>query len=238
MSKIRADASTEGLTESLRLGRNFITGNLVDNYKVGLDTLSHEFVYAVTTDSVEASSTTTVINATAHLARPGDIVEFFSGALANQIAIVDSTTTNAITLSQNLTVAPSTGNVFFILRYKNPRVDSSGNLLASVTGTVSISTSTPGYVFGKQDSGAIQGSYGIELLLAVSNFRIVTVFNSLNQAINLSWDASNDHYELDPFEGFTWDYATNWLEEANTLWVRYNSTPPTSGSVRATGAYV
>jgi hypothetical protein len=49
-----------------------------------MSVVSHEFVFQVGTDAVEAGSTTSVIVATSHLALKGDIVRFTSGALSGR----------------------------------------------------------------------------------------------------------------------------------------------------------
>jgi len=71
-----------------------------------------------TTDAAEAGSTTTVINATAHSARVGDVIQFTSGTATNLDAWspVSAVTANTITVSHAFpsTVAASDG--FYILR--------------------------------------------------------------------------------------------------------------------------
>lgn len=72
----------------------------------------------VTNDTAETGSTSSVINATSHSARPGDILEFISGTAAN-IGVefeVASTTTNTITVKGTLPSAPANGNAFIIQR--------------------------------------------------------------------------------------------------------------------------
>lgn len=73
----------------------------------------------ITNDLVEASSTTTVINATAHQARVGDVIYMVSTAATNNLrswSVVSATTTNSITLKFALPTAPSTNHGFIILR--------------------------------------------------------------------------------------------------------------------------
>lgn len=72
----------------------------------------------VGTDAAEAGSTSTVIVATAHAARIGDLVLFYSGTAANLLAYSNVTyvAANAITLGNALPAAPAATDNFFILR--------------------------------------------------------------------------------------------------------------------------
>lgn len=69
-------------------------------------------------DTAETASTTTLINATAHIARAGDAVIFSAGTAANIGAWspICSVTTNSLTLCNALPVTPSNGDAFRIER--------------------------------------------------------------------------------------------------------------------------
>lgn len=70
------------------------------------------------TDAVEAASTTTVLNLTAHTLRVGDAVQLVSGTAGNvqAWAIVSATTTNTVTLATPLPATPAAADVLNILR--------------------------------------------------------------------------------------------------------------------------
>lgn len=115
-----------------RVDRADVTVNQVGPYRHGLDVLNHQFVFqAVSSDTVETGSTTSVINATAHSARVGDLIKFGFGAttaLWYQYATVASVTTNTITLAQTLNATPTTSDTFEVLRFQPPRVDVDGDV--------------------------------------------------------------------------------------------------------------
>ena len=73
-------------------------------------------VYAADSDQAEAGSTTLVINATGHTARPNDLIRFTSGAAINYEAYVHEVTANTITLWNEIPVAPAASDDFDILR--------------------------------------------------------------------------------------------------------------------------
>lgn len=108
-----------------------VSVNKVDQFRDGIDSYSHLFVQVIATDAVEADSTTTLINATAHSALPGDIVSFTSGALDKIEVSVREVATNTITLNQALLAAPSASDTFNILRHKRPKVDADGAVATS-----------------------------------------------------------------------------------------------------------
>lgn len=72
--------------------------------------------YPVTADLVEAASTTTVINATSHLALVNDNLYFYDGTNARSWAPVCGVSANSITLCSALRATPSVGNGFEIYR--------------------------------------------------------------------------------------------------------------------------
>ncbi|MBR9701032.1 hypothetical protein GOV11_04160 [Candidatus Woesearchaeota archaeon] len=98
----------------------------------GMSVLSHSYAREVGTDTAEASSTISVVNATAHAALKGDVIRFTAGTLSGQEVKVHSTTTNAITLAEDLSVAPGL-DAFQILRHKYPLVNADGSQVVSAT---------------------------------------------------------------------------------------------------------
>lgn len=117
----------------LRLGESdvYVTAEPIRQKQHGLSVLAHTFVQSIGSDAVEANSTTRIINATAHAAKVGDIINFTSGALDGQEVKVQAVTANTITLSETLASAPVVAVTFEILRHKYPVVDASGSLSVS-----------------------------------------------------------------------------------------------------------
>lgn len=117
-----------------RVKAEFATVESVREEQQALSVLSHMYVRVVGTDAAEASSTTYVINATAHAALKGDIIRFTSGVHSGKEIKVQSVTTNAITLAYNLAAAVGTGDTFEILRHKYPVVNADGSLNITSSG--------------------------------------------------------------------------------------------------------
>lgn len=92
--------------------------------------------YTVAGDIVESGSTSKVINATAHLAKRGDIIRFTSSAVEELECIVKSTTTDTITIFGATSVAPSAADTFDILRPITERFSSTGTTLATLAGAI------------------------------------------------------------------------------------------------------
>lgn len=118
-----------------RVKAEFATVESVREEQQALSVLSHMYVRVVGTDAAEASSTTYVINATAHAALKGDIIRFTSGVHSGKEIKVQSVTTNAITLAYNLAAAVGTGDTFEILRHKYPVVNADGSLNITSSGS-------------------------------------------------------------------------------------------------------
>lgn len=118
-----------------RLSPQYATVEGVRTLQNALSVVAHQFVFEVGTDTVEAASTTILINATGHSAKVGDVIRFTSGTLSGQEVKVYSVATNSLTLAEKLPSAPALGVSFQILRHKYPLVDSSGVL--SVSGSFS-----------------------------------------------------------------------------------------------------
>jgi len=120
--------------------------------------------FNVVTDTIEAGSTTTVLNLTAHVARRGDLIIPTGGTADNiDVAIpICSVTTNTVTLCYALPTTPSTDAI--VIRRPNP-------------------------VFSaREDSAVASGDPGI-LALAVNNETQATQFNTTNgDAITLGAD--------------------------------------------------
>ncbi len=89
--------------------------------------------YNVATDLTEAGSTVKLINATAHVARPGDVIRMISGPAQSDEAKVVAVTPNSIQLATKLSAAPTTGNQFAVLRPRQMQVDDQGNLIVTST---------------------------------------------------------------------------------------------------------
>lgn len=95
----------------------------------GLDVIAHSFKRVKAADAVEAGSTTTVINATAHVALKGDVIRFTSGALIFMEATVYAVTANTIELAEKLPSAPAAAVTFDIMRYASPTLNASGEII-------------------------------------------------------------------------------------------------------------
>ncbi len=67
-------------------------------------------------DSAETGSTTTVVNATSHSAKVGDLIYFTAGTSQYASSPVQSVAANTITVSNAFPVAPANGNAFLIFR--------------------------------------------------------------------------------------------------------------------------
>lgn len=116
-----------------RLSAEFVTVAPVTQRQFGLDVSAHEWVATFASDVVEASSTTSVINATAHVALRGDVIAFTSGALQGIEVSVYSVTANTITLAETLSSAPAAAVTFDILKYTRPKVSALGAVVSAMT---------------------------------------------------------------------------------------------------------
>jgi hypothetical protein len=115
-----------------RLGNEdlHVTAEPIKKNQHGLTTAVHQFMTDIGTDTVEASSTTDILNLTAHSAKIGDIIKFTSGALDGREVRVMSTDTNTVTLAETLESDPSTLTIE-ILRNNSPKLDSLGAITIS-----------------------------------------------------------------------------------------------------------
>lgn len=114
-------------------GQQYVTVNPVREQQNALDVLAHIFHQVIATDAAEAGSTTTVIVATGHAALVGDAINWTSGALEDNEYRVKAVATDAITVSETMSVAPSAADTFKILRPKIPTVSPDGELTVGVT---------------------------------------------------------------------------------------------------------
>lgn len=92
-------------------------------------------VFEAATDAVEANSTETVINATAHAAKVGDLIRFTSGTFDGKEVSVIAVDTNTITIAETLSAAPNTADTFQILRFVTQTLNAAGSI-AVTTGPV------------------------------------------------------------------------------------------------------
>lgn len=114
-----------------RLSAEFVTVSPAGFQKHALDVSDKSVVSVLASDAVEANSTTSVINATSHVALKGDKIRFTSG-VNNTIEVdVYSVTANTITLGQTLTTAPSAADTFDILRPTSLTVAADGTITTS-----------------------------------------------------------------------------------------------------------
>lgn len=114
-----------------RLSAQFSTVEPVRELQNGLSVLAHEFVYEVDAGSFDAGCTTSVLQASGHPAKVGDIIRFTSGALSGQEVKVWEVTSNTITLAETLATAPAAGDTGQILRHKYPTVEPTGEVKVS-----------------------------------------------------------------------------------------------------------
>ena len=131
-------ASDKGFpTKDRETGRDIpqdhVTAQPVREKQWAKDVLSHSFVQLIGTDDVEASSTTSIINATAHVAITGDTISFTSGNLNTKEYKVIRTTANTIEVGELMSEAPAAADTFEILRHKAPKVGADGNLQLSTS---------------------------------------------------------------------------------------------------------
>lgn len=110
-----------------RLETNLATTQPVAPLQNGPDVLAHWAAYLVATDAVD-SATTTVVDAAAHLAIRGDIIRFTSGVHQYREYHAAVILADSIELGETLTVAPSPGDTFQILRFLTPLLNSAGRL--------------------------------------------------------------------------------------------------------------
>jgi hypothetical protein len=160
--------------------------NAVGFNGVGAIGVGYQFVGA---DAAEADSTTTVINATAHAARVGDILSFRSGTAGN-IGIwvtVSAVATNSITLANALLATPAAADGFYILRPQPLSVNANnGN---SAFNSLNVSIASEGQPI------LANGILKLEDGVAGSLDAGVAIFQKLQSALSVD-AAANDYSTL------------------------------------------
>lgn len=127
----------------------------------------------MSTDTAEAGSTTTVINATAHVARVGDIIEMTTGTATNigMWAPVSSVATNAITVSRAFASAVTVGDQFLIKRPRTPTYPSSSNIAYfsyPVNLDINAQGNTARGLLKAEDAASASGDVGVAALGVVN----------------------------------------------------------------------
>ena len=110
-----------------------------------LSVASHNAIQFVGVDTAETGSTVSVINATSHVARKGDVITIISGSASIREVKVFDVATNTITLAEALSVAPSNGDKFVIHRNVYERIGSVVDFIDGASGVLDTSsTNIPG----------------------------------------------------------------------------------------------
>ncbi len=123
-----------------RVGPAYNTISPIGIGQSGQDVVTHNKYFKVDSDVVEASSTVSVVNATAHLAQRGDLIKFTSGTHLGKEIRVASVAANTITLVEDLSAAPATSVTFEILRNIAERGPLDGVHQLSANGATPITT--------------------------------------------------------------------------------------------------
>lgn len=133
-----------GYTQERKTGYEHpATVNRVGPSRRAIDAIAHNYVELIVSDAVESfDSTLSVITATAHSAKVGDVIQFTSGVANKETYAVQATTANTITLDQTPATAPSAADTFAILRFTYPQVNSSGAIIVSTSSTNTFTTVT------------------------------------------------------------------------------------------------
>lgn len=228
MSVVKGYSSRE---KEDRLSTEPATVQELAKYRHALDVIAQIAAYEVATDDVEAGSTASVINATSHSARIGDIILFTSGDLNREIATVRSVDANTITLSQNLSDAPAAAVTFSIRRWIPLKASNDGVLESSGGGggggeTIAAGTRTTGSIV----AGSLTGTYAT-LVAPGAGTRRVHVINWTNGDLLVSYNASTDHIQIPPGKELVEDYGSNFFELSVTISVKQGTKVPTAGTV-------
>lgn len=158
---VRAIDPTSGLTQSVIPVSNATSLSGLGAAPVGYT--------RVGSDTAETSSTATVINATAHVARVGDIIQFTAGTAAN-VSVwspVIAVGVNTITVSNAFPSAPANGDTFQIGR---PLVlgasAGSSNSLPSLSINIDSNTqlATATGILKLEDTAHSSGDAGVQML--------------------------------------------------------------------------
>lgn len=176
---------------------DFATIQPVKTGNFGLDAVAHAFVYLVGTDAVEAGSTARVINATAHVAFPGDEILLTSGTQSSRSVRVLETTTNTITLAEALSATPAALDAFSIRRQRQALVDASGNVSVTIAVAPVAPPPSPAgrdYVTSiRNDYSSVNVTTGAWVQLIASTSAIINgflLFDSSGQTLELGTGAA------------------------------------------------
>lgn len=172
-----------------RLKAQHVTVEPIRTKQHGMSVNANVYVYEVGTDAVEASSTTSVINATGHAALAGDIINFTTGALSGQEFKVSEVDTNEITIAEEMSVAPSAADAFQILRHKYAVVDSGG--LITVTQGPIVFTRNGGDQEVTEDTGTPANNRPLPVKITGLDGDVVINSSNLNLAVQLDHDSAN-----------------------------------------------
>jgi hypothetical protein len=108
-----------------------VTLSPIGQDKVALDTAIKGTVYNSGSDAVEAGTTDTILNATGHAAKKGDLIRMTSGATSGEEQYVFEVAANTITLEDSLSAAPSATDAFDILKPVTLTLGSDGGITLS-----------------------------------------------------------------------------------------------------------
>lgn len=181
------------IEKDLDVSAKHVTVERVSPKQVGLSVRIHGHKYSAATDTTEASSTTKVLNATAHAAKPGDTIRFTSAtatvALQDTESVVDSVTANTITLSEVLEATPGLDD-FAILRNRTPTINADGSAIIS-SGPVSFTRDAATQVVTED---TVTPANNRPLPVKLTDFSGDMVLN----AANLNLETQLDHNSANP----------------------------------------
>lgn len=124
----------KGYAGQKKLGdQQYATLQPVDADQHGIDVVARAFVQEIATDAAEAGSTVSLIVATAHQARRGDVIYWTSGALIGQSFAVKDVEADAIATAVEMPSAPTVADAFSIRRYTAALVNENGEIVVGVS---------------------------------------------------------------------------------------------------------
>lgn len=205
-----------------------------DLLRDALEIFTSLFVRLVGSDSVD-SATASIITATSHAAKRGNVIKFTSGTFANQYLFVADTGTDTIVLAQKLAAAPSPGDTFQVLQFRPPLVDADGHvqvdILSGGGGGSGITTGTRHA--SSLTAAAITAAYA-SLLAPGAAIRSIRIMNFTDGDIIISLDSGvTDHYALAPGKEFIENYGSNGIELTDEIEIKDGTKVSTSGAVYA-----
>lgn len=120
-----------------RIKSEYATVQKLDENRYGMDVNANFYVQEIAGDvaveAPDAGDEAQNIKVTGHVALPGDLIRFKSGALQYKEYRVDTVSANKINLAQTPSVAASAGDLIDILRHTQPRVNSEGDISVTVS---------------------------------------------------------------------------------------------------------